>query len=202
MQPAEVRGAGWARHLCIQCRPPLFPTPGGQNVPAQGAGCTSSPGWRGRCAPLRMLCTSCRKYVITQLAQQLRPELEAAVKKNDLPPGEAYSPAKEQVGLQSNEEGFRVWARTTCCPRRPACPVWGRHAHESRGQGVGIRREGLTLTGKDRQDVMGGLASGRQRCWPAARCAHRPMHSPGCLRHSWPAASQAPAAKDGSPSWI
>ena len=39
----------------------------------------------------------CSKYVVKQLAQQLRPELEAAVKANDLPPGEAYSPAKEQV---------------------------------------------------------------------------------------------------------
>ena len=39
----------------------------------------------------------CRKYVIKALASQLRPELEAVVKKNTLAPGEAYSPAAEQV---------------------------------------------------------------------------------------------------------
>ena len=35
--------------------------------------------------------------MIKALASQLRPELEAVVKKNTLAPGEAYSPAAEQV---------------------------------------------------------------------------------------------------------
>ena len=34
----------------------------------------------------------CRKTVVKQLAAQLQPDLEAAVKRSDSPPGEAYSP--------------------------------------------------------------------------------------------------------------
>ena len=44
-----------------------------------------------------LACVWCRKYVIKVLASQLRPELEEVVKKNTLAPGEAYSPAAEQV---------------------------------------------------------------------------------------------------------
>ena len=39
----------------------------------------------------------CRQYVARQLAEQLRPELEAAVKRTDSAPGEAYSPDAASV---------------------------------------------------------------------------------------------------------
>ncbi|KAK9785425.1 hypothetical protein WJX73_000376 [Symbiochloris irregularis] len=38
-----------------------------------------------------------RKYVVKELAQQLRPDLEAAVKRNDLPASEEYSPDAAQA---------------------------------------------------------------------------------------------------------
>ena len=41
----------------------------------------------------------CRQYVARQLAEQLRPELEAAVKRTDAAPGEAYSPDAASVRL-------------------------------------------------------------------------------------------------------
>ncbi len=47
---------------------------------------------RCRALTARATLCHCRKTVVKQLAAQLQPDLEAAVKRNDSPPGEAYSP--------------------------------------------------------------------------------------------------------------
>ena len=43
----------------------------------------------------------CRKFVVKQLAQQLRPQLEAIVKHNDAATGEVYSPDAESAARRA-----------------------------------------------------------------------------------------------------
>jgi len=95
-----------------------------------------SPGpasWAGRAVAGR------RQYVARQLTEQLRPELEAAVKRNDSAPGEAYSPDAASVRPVLQTAGmWRVWAQhwqaytddAPCCrairlPVMPAGPSGG-----------------------------------------------------------------------------
>ncbi len=43
----------------------------------------------------------CRSHVVKQLAAQLRPDLEAQIKKNDAKPGDAYSPDFKSVAKRT-----------------------------------------------------------------------------------------------------
>ena len=53
------------------------------------------------CKPANMLGPCHRQYVIRELAARLRPELEAVVKKNDIPPDTAYVPGDFAQACQS-----------------------------------------------------------------------------------------------------
>ena len=62
-----------------------------------------------------------RQYVARQLAEQLRPELEAALKRTDSAPGEAYSPdaasvrpASPQHCSDSSRDAVLVCRRLSC----------------------------------------------------------------------------------------